>query len=171
MRLYLTRHAEPAETTGDSGLGEEGRKQAEMLANLFRQLVSDLEGLKIVSSDARRAHETAEMVCGALDVSLEELALFPAPVDLRPPTDPATMAKRLMGRLQRFHSQGSRTIIVVGHKPHLDEGLVWLLGDDAMEFPRDYGAVASLDCSETFDKNTGHLEWFVTPYMRPSKDS
>lgn len=165
MELYLVRHAKPVETTGDSGLGEEGRKQATMLANLFRKLVSDLEGLKIVSSNAQRANQTAKIICETLDLSLEELALFPSPIDLRPPSDPMTMKDRLMEKLRKLHSQGSRTIIVVGHWPSLSNGLAWLVGDDSIQFPQDYGAVASLDCSETFNKTTGHLEWFMTPYV------
>ncbi|MBM3242568.1 histidine-type phosphatase [Candidatus Poribacteria bacterium] len=165
MKLYLIRHAQPAETTGDARLSEAGRKQAEMLGNLFRQLMLDREVLKIVSSDAQRARETAEIVCGALEVPPEEIALFPAPIDNSPPADPVTMAERLMKRLQKFHSQGSQTIIVVGHFPYLSRGLALILGDDAMQFPKDYGAVASIDCPETSDGATGNLEWFVIPHV------
>ena len=125
----------------------------------------------MVSSDVQRAHETAKIICESLNISLEEIALFPAPIDNRPPTDPITINERFMERLRRFHSQGSRTIIVVGHWSYLSKGLAWLVGDDAMQFPRDYGAVASLNCSEAFDQTTGHLEWFLTPYVHPSENS
>ncbi len=163
MKLYLIRHAKPVDNTGDVGLGAEGGKQAEMLAILFRQLAPKRESLKIVSSNAQRARDTAMVICVAFNVPPEEIATFPAPIDSSPA---AELTDRLMQRLRMFHSQGHQTVIVIGHWEYLSKGLAWLVGNDVMQFPpQGYGAVASLDCSETFDKATGRLEWFVIPHV------
>jgi broad specificity phosphatase PhoE len=161
MRLYLIRHAKPAANSGDVGLGPDGGRQAAILAKLFQQLAPERATLQIVSSDLKRARETATVLCGALGVASEDVATFPAPIDSDPSFD---LADRMMKRLRLIRSQGKQTVLLVGHSDYLTKALAWLTGDDGALFPPlGYAAVACLDCQDSFDKATGVQAWFLVP--------
>jgi phosphohistidine phosphatase SixA len=162
MHLYLVRHACPREKTGDAPLGDEGIKQAELLGKLFATLNLRPESLRILSSTARRARETATLVCQGMGLP-DEVAIFPEPIDYQPGND---LRDRLMKRLIRITAEeGPSEVAVIGHYDYLPQSLAWLLKDDILRFPVEYGATVCLTCNPTFEQGAGVLEWLVVPAL------
>lgn len=68
--LLLLRHAEKARGFGDTGLTDDGRRQASELANEIALWVPH----QVVSSTLVRARETASIIAGRLSVTADECA-------------------------------------------------------------------------------------------------
>ena len=108
MNLYLIRHAHAEDTQPDGlrCLSQRGKRQVRALATFLRHSAA-FTPEEIWHSTLVRAQETAALLClGAkLDVPLREVA------GLAPEDDPRSIAHLL--------AQGSRSLALVGHEPHL----------------------------------------------------
>lgn len=163
MHLYLVRHAKPEANSGDSPLGTEGVEQASMLGELFKGLNPSHESLRLLSSSASRARQTAEAICDKLGISSEELGIFPAPIDNIPGMD---LSDRLMQRLRKITTdEGRNQIIVIGHWDYIGKAIALLIGDPAFKLQNIYGVVACLECQNTFMQGEGNLRWLVLPLV------
>ncbi len=79
MEILFARHAEPAWSVdglgqNDPGLTDRGRRQAALLADRLAPRRGDIDDLVVTS--ARRTHETAEPIAGALDLQPREAPLL-----------------------------------------------------------------------------------------------
>ena len=143
-------------------MGDEGIKQAELLGKLFATLKLHPESLRILSSTARRARETATLVCQGMGLP-DEVVIFPAPIDYQPGND---LRDRLMKRLIRIAAEeGPSEVLVIGHYDYLSKSLAWLMKNDILSFPGAYGATVCLACDLTFEQGAGVLEWLVVPAL------
>lgn len=159
--LYLIRHACPREMTGDAPLGDIGIKQAERLGKLFASLDLPPESRIIISSPLQRARQTAMLLCAGMGIA-DEVDIFPAPGI--PPS--ANLKERLMAHLVKITTEAGRSeLIVVGHFDYLSESLAWLVGYNALSFPRDYAMTACLACKTSFQQGDGALEWLIKPEL------
>lgn len=153
-RLVLIRHAK-AETRGadtpdiERKLTKVGRRSIKARFPLTMHLLSDLnsDDLRIWSSPAQRALQTADVVAETLDISNVEVheVLYPGDID--------AFVTEL--------AEATGTVVVVGHNPYIEE-LYLKVGGERQHF--DKGAVASLafDVSaEDILESTADLEWFV----------
>lgn len=75
MKLFLLRHAKDIEGYrggwSQIGLSEEGLMQAEMIANYISSVKNELNIKRIISSDLRRAVQTALPICEKLKLNIE----------------------------------------------------------------------------------------------------
>jgi serine/threonine-protein phosphatase PGAM5 len=74
MHLYLVRHGEyAADEVGDEilcqGLTERGKEQAAQTGDMLRSLVPASSPLKVVSSDFKRASDTARVIAERLELT------------------------------------------------------------------------------------------------------
>lgn len=125
--LLVLRHAksswkDPSLTDHDRPLNTRGQRAAPRMGQLLahRQLVPDV----VLSSTARRAHETATLVteaCGFHDEVETRPGLY-----LAAPSEWLTV----LGNV----SNHSQCVLVVGHNPGLEE-LVLLLGGEHQQMP------------------------------------
>jgi phosphohistidine phosphatase SixA len=166
MNLYLVRHATPETTTGDPSLGTKGKQEAATLAALFGRLNLAPDQIKLLTSPAWRAHETATVISGGLGLAPSALALFPTPPEVTP--DGALLNTRLMQRLAKVTTEEHRSqVIVVGHLPTLTQAFAWLVGHDRPAFPGAYATTACLQCAPTFAQGQGELQWLILPELLP----
>lgn len=160
MDLYLMRHAKPDGFSGDTSLGDEGKKQAKVLADLLDKLSMPRERVIIISSKFKRARGTAEIICEKLGVPLADIKTFPAPIDEIPN---ANFRERLLNRLKQIRMENARDIaIIVGHSDYLPEVTTWLTGS---QFNFSYGATAYLKVDDSLDQGSGNLQWLIIPEL------
>lgn len=105
MDMILWRHAEAENTTPDEGrvLTTRGRRQARAVAKWLREHVKGK--VRVVSSTALRAQQTAQALMNDFDIS-SDIAVGASPQDVL----------NLVG-----WPNGEGTVIVVGHQPTLGQ--------------------------------------------------
>ena len=164
MHLYLVRHARPENITDiDPPLGEEGIEEAKILGKFFAALELKPESLKVVSSTAKRAVQTATAICQGMGVADE---LFTWPTRQEEALGIEVVNSRLLEHLRTITGEEGRSeVIVVGHYPYLSKCLAWLVGNNALSFPGAYGTTVCLACDLTFGQGTGGLNWLVVPAL------
>jgi phosphohistidine phosphatase len=125
MDLLLWRHADAADGSPDLArpLTERGHGEARAVAGWLRKRLPS--GLRVLSSPARRARETAAALGLPVEV-LDELAPVAAPSAL------ITAAG---------WPDASHAVLIVGHQPTLGETAAALLGAAGREVPVRKGAV------------------------------
>jgi len=164
MRVYLLRHAEPADQSEDPPLGPAGLEQAKRLGALFGRLGIPREQAKIITSNALRARETAGFIGEAVGVSCEQWESFPPTGDSGATTD---LVEGLIKRLSEIAAdEGRDQLVVVGHLNYVPAAANRLMGFE-MKAPFFYGATACVDCHYNLELGCGRLLWFVTPDLFP----
>jgi phosphohistidine phosphatase len=155
MRLYLVRHAHATTHEEDPlrPLSERGRDVARKVARWLSDTLADTPGL-ILHSPLARSRETAMIIASELKAEdrLEE-------VDTLLPEDDPLDTLALLAR-------DERSILVVGHEPHLARlASLLLLGDrDRPLILLKKGAVC---CLKSFGQGEGPwiIEWSVKPRL------
>lgn len=165
MRVYLLRHAEPADQSQDTPLGPEGLQQAKRLGALFARLGMQREQTKIITSNALRARETAGLIGEALGVSCEDWECFPPAGDEGQTSDPVEGLLRLLAEIAA--DEGRDQLIVVGHLNYVPAAANRLMGFE-LKAPFFYGATVCVDCHHNLELGCGRLLWFVTPDLFPT---
>ena len=155
--LVLLRHAKAENgSTGlsdsDRALNDRGRKEAQAVGTFIRK--QDLALDLVLSSSAKRARETTELVLTSASLAVEvryDKGIYEAgPL-------------RLLDVVAQIENQHS-AILLVGHNPGTEE-LLQLLTDRAEHMTT--GTLAKIDLNvPTWSKVTeqkGILDWIVTP--------
>ena len=161
MELYLVRHApafqrDPDRWPKDSErpLTPEGEEEFRLAARGLARMVPRAD--VILSSPARRAWRTAEI--------LSELDSWPAPEPssvLRPGSRVASPEK---ATLALGDYADAKYVVVVGHKPRLQELAAYLLTgeDDGLEIKIRKGSVICIRFDGAPAPGTGKLRWLLT---------
>lgn len=157
LSLYVLRHAKAEEASAGIGdrartLKRRGRKNAALVGRTLAKLGEAPE--LVLSSDAARARETAELA--------REEGRWSAPIELRPAIYEAGV-ETLLGQLRSV--DGSvRRLMLVGHQPGLSLLIGELTGKEP-EFPT--AALARIDfVLEHWNElapRGGKLVWLATP--------
>jgi phosphohistidine phosphatase len=164
MKLYLVRHATATERVGgairtdaDRPLIDEGRKEAQIVAQAIRKM--GVKGDAFVTSPLVRARQTAEIfseVFGGKDKLHFAEALAPG-------GSVGELYKELKG-IKRADE-----IFLFGHMPdmtNLAATLLWC-GDD-FDMPFKKAGVCRIDIYDLPPTSPGTLKWFMTPKMAHS---
>ncbi len=116
MRAYLLRHgeAEPTHPDADRVLTSAGQKEIEKMAQTLR-FRPKLLPQRLWVSPLTRAQQTAELFCGIAGISLAPETRN----DLVPNANPARTARELQ--------KSGDSLLIVGHNPHLEILLSYLL--------------------------------------------
>jgi phosphohistidine phosphatase len=155
MDLLLWRHAEAADGRPDLArpLTERGHEQARAMAEwLHKRLPA---GMRVLSSPARRARETAEALGLPVEV-LDELAPDAAPAALIAAAG---------------WPDSGRAVLIVGHQPTLGETAAALLGSDGRELSVRKGAVLWLRSPRRKIRDAAKLVAVMEPQMLPKGDA
>lgn len=160
MKLVLVRHAIAEEREDFAQTGEpdekrpltmQGRKKMQRAALGLREVVEEIDVL--VSSPLVRAWQTAQIISDAFGDPP------PASVDaLIPDAEFDTFADWLT-RLD-----DARTVVAVGHEPHLSSLAAWMLTGNAhplFEFKK--GGAALLEFIDEIQPGAATLWWLLTP--------
>jgi phosphohistidine phosphatase len=158
MDLYLIRHADAkplgednVHEDADRALTETGHAQAKAVGAAFQRLGKKIN--LVVTSPLLRCRQTAEGIIGALDKPAPELLTC---------EELAPGGKRR--KLARFlRDQGAEVILLVGHRPDLNQYAAWLIGSKKVDINIDKAGVAYILCPEGPHKGGGTLTWLVTP--------
>jgi len=152
-RLLLMRHAksswkEPGISDHDQPLGKQGKGDAPWMGALLveKGLVPDL----IISSTAKRAHDTARLVaeaCGYEQAILLERELYLAP--------PGAYFQVLRSVEEEF-----QTVLMVGHNPGVEQTLAVLTGE-VDHFPTAAVAVVEVAGIKWREIGAGSTGWLV----------
>lgn len=159
MKLYLLRHA-IAEARSESGADEDRALTPKGRARMIRAA----QGLKkmrvrpevILTSPARRARETAEIVAARLDgVPVETMP------ELAAAKDPGSVVVALRAR------SDAKGLVIVGHQPGLGELASLLLSGSTSRLMLDLkkGSLACLDLELAGGAPRATLRWLVTPRL------
>ena len=157
--LLILRHAktQPDSPAGDPAreLTERGHRNAAAMGAYIHNLIGTPDA--IVTSDATRARQTAEIVASAVD--------FTAPLTVEPriyAADPET----LLAVLRRI-PDGVQTVIIVGHNPGFEELAAALAGNAEHEVRLPTSGLALLEFDvEGWDAvraGAGRLREIATP--------
>lgn len=152
VRVHLLRHAHAGdahEWVGDDDLRpltDKGRGQSRRLGAFL-----EAHGVRpdvIVSSPKVRAAQTAEIVAGALNMTVR------------------TDRRLAEGFGQRelwalLDEAGAREVMLVGHDPDFSDLLTYLL--DAARIPLRKGALATVELETKLGDGEGTLRWLVPP--------
>lgn len=149
MELYLVQHgkSKPKEDDPERSLTDEGRKEVELMAAYASRI--GVNPNLICHSGKLRAKQTAEFMAGALTPpeglkEIEGLA----------PMDDLAIAKEMV-------ETGERSVMLVGHLPHLSRLASILLAGDQEKEPiafRNSGIVALRRGERSWV-----IEWIVIP--------
>ena len=164
MDLYIVRHAAPAATSGDSDLGDVGRREAAQLGKLFARLGLPSGTVVVLSSPARRARQTAEAIGSALGLPAADIRTF-SPADRPPPPSPVATLRLLVERL----TAADEHVVLVGHFGVVNAVYGWLVGVSDAHF-QGYGTTAAVRCESSFAGGSGQLLWLVQPRLLPVPD-
>lgn len=150
--VWILRHAKAEDRAAsgrdaDRALTPEGRRRAGAVGRGLAALAPSIEA--VLTSPYRRARETAEAAAGALGIEevIESRSLEPS----RKPSEAAS----------ELAAKGWRSVLVVGHQPHLGSLVGFLaLGDAGQEMPLRKAGVAFVSWKPGA---TGRLEAFLPP--------
>ncbi|MBL8724999.1 MAG: phosphohistidine phosphatase SixA [Planctomycetes bacterium] len=140
MRIYLLRHgiAEDRAASGhdhDRALTEEGWRRLRKAARTWRALVP--KPAQVWVSPLRRARETAEVFCAALDAP---------PARVEPSLTPESGCQTVARLLEAEQIAGVDSIAVIGHEPHLGHLLGLLLtGQRHLPMPLKKGMLVAVE--------------------------
>lgn len=154
MELYLVQHGMAKSEAEDPsrGLTPEGRRDVERVAEFLAPLRLDLD--RIEHSEKLRARQTAEILATRLRPANGAQQV----TGLAPNDDVAPVSARLQ--------QESRSIMLVGHLPHLSRLVSRLLrlesNRDVVRFQM--GGIVRLDRSET---GQWMVRWVLPPELLP----
>jgi phosphohistidine phosphatase len=135
--LLILRHAkaQPDSASGDwaRDLAERGHRDASVIGDLIRERIGQPDA--IVSSDANRARQTAELVATAIE--------FAEPIAL----NHAVYAAELddLVAVVRGFPERAGTVLLVGHNPGLEALVAHLAGIDATEIRLPTAGLAHLE--------------------------
>jgi phosphohistidine phosphatase len=122
--LLILRHAkaQPDAPAGDHlrALTDRGRRDATTIGDHLHALVATPDGF--VTSDARRALQTAELAAAACD--------FAKPLTIEPAIYGADAAE--LAEIVRRLPDASACVVIVGHNPGLQDLVDLLSGDDGV---------------------------------------
>jgi phosphohistidine phosphatase len=155
MDVYLIRHAEAVEQSGDMAdedrpLTDAGRAQAQRLAAALPARGANIQRLFV--SPTVRTKQTAEPLIAAWGLNGE--AVVEAD-ELAPEGKPRKVAKRV-------NKQPATVVGLVGHRPDLNELAAWLIGDKLAQIALDKGGVALVRVEgEELEKEAGELIWLL----------
>jgi phosphohistidine phosphatase len=157
--LLILRHAkaQPDAPLGDHPreLTARGRRDAATIGAHLHALVGTPDA--IVTSDARRARQTAELVA--------EATSYAAPPTLESEVYGADLSTLL--RIVRRLPDEAGSVLLVGHNPGFEELTAALAGADATEVRLPTAGLAHLEFAATtwneVDRGTGRLVGLTTP--------
>jgi phosphohistidine phosphatase SixA len=157
VRLHLLRHAhagDPEEWDGDDAmrpLTNKGRRQSERLGRFLgeRGIRPDV----IASSPKVRALQTAEIVAGALDMTVR--------IDDR--LAGGFGKRELWGLLDEL---GAREPLLVGHDPDFTSLLLYLIDGAGIILRK--ATLATVDLATKLGDGEGQLRWLVPPDLLES---
>ena len=157
MKLYLVRHAIAEDRTRDvddfeRALTAAGRKKMERAVRGLAAL--GLEAERVLTSPARRARETAEIVANGLGA---------VPIEEMPELAPAASAHAVIHALQA--RDRSEALVLVGHEPGIGRlASLLLVGSPtslALHFKK--GGTLALEADLSRRSPRCVLEWFLAP--------
>ncbi len=155
MHLYILRHADaaPGHPDEERPLTEKGERDITRLCNVLKPKKA-IRAEEIWESPFLRARQTTDHFCRELDL---ELPRHSTPA-LKPDENPARFARNLL--------KEQKSILVVGHNPHLELLISFLLtgrSNGAMV----YFATGALACLENThirpDIGSCMLRWLISP--------
>ena len=146
MRVVLLRHgkAAPRDLLGaddpERPLVRKGLEQCRYVAELLRRTAA--MPTLVLSSDYRRAWETAEQVLNALGLAL--------PIHQDPRLRPEATSREIVERLeQALLSSAEERVLLVGHEPHLSSLAAALLGVPELVLTLKKGGLVEIDLRRT----------------------
>lgn len=156
MNFYLVRHATPKTRSGDPDLGPVGRVEAEKLGAAFAGLNLPVGSVAVLTSDAKRAHQTASAIAAALGVPEAAIRVYPG---ARPPLRPDRTF------LASFSALATEHVVFVGHWGSVNRLYGWLVGvaDDA--FSVDYATAAGVSFAPSDIPGKAKSLWLTTPAL------
>jgi phosphohistidine phosphatase SixA len=157
MRLYLLRHgeAEPTHPDADRKLTDKGIEEITRVAHGLA-IKKKHQPASLWVSPLRRAQQTADLFCREIGWDMEREIRE----DLVPGANPARVAREL--------THAGQSCILVGHNPHLEILLSYLLSgrSDGILILLNTGSIA---CVEFPQVGPSHgnciLRWVVSPKM------
>ncbi|MBK6765091.1 MAG: phosphohistidine phosphatase SixA [bacterium] len=158
MELILVRHglAVKRETPGyidaERPLTQEGIERMQKGARGLASLVDPPD--MIVSSPLLRAQQTAEILAVALQCN-HEVAEWEALLPDAPPS--AILA------LLRKQDRSGKSVILVGHEPHLSRCAAHLIGSEPLSFQFKKGGAGAFEFPSRLAQGAAVLKWFLTP--------
>ncbi len=160
MHLYLVRHGpaalrDPQRWPDDTArpLTPEGIRKSRSAAKGFALEVSHLD--RIVSSPARRAHQTAKLFGAAFDP--------PPGIELWEELAPGSPPAPILERLRRTARGPGAQVAVVGHQPGLEQLIGLALTGDGVPLSRfSKAGAASLEFPRAIRPGGARLGWLVT---------
>jgi phosphohistidine phosphatase len=162
VELYLVRHATAFQKDHDRWPHDKKRPLTPEGEEEFRLAVRGLARMVpradvILSSPARRAWHTAEI--------LSELDSWPAPEPLPVFAASPRRASPEKATLALEDYAEAKNVVVVGHKPRLQELAAYLLTgeDDGLEIKIRTGSVMCVRFDGVPAPGTGKLRWLLTP--------
>ncbi len=155
MDLLLWRHADAADGSPDLArpLTERGHGEARAVAGWLRKRLP--AGLRVLSSPARRARETA----AALGLPVEVLD------ELAPDAAPSTLIAAA------GWPDAPQAVLIVGHQPTLGETAAAILGAKGREVPVRKGAVLWIRSARQSVRDAPRLVAMMEPEMLSKGDA
>ncbi len=154
MLLYLLRHGDAIQTTASSDserpLSDLGKQQAAIVGSFLRS--TDVTVDKVISSPLVRAVDTATIVAECIHATSTEQTEYLVP---------GTRKAQLLDFLS---SDSPKSVLLVGHEPHLSETASLLLTETTnlrLEFKK--CALMCLLASDPVRQGHAMLQWFLTP--------
>ncbi len=150
MRLYLVQHGQAKTEAEDPqrSLTPKGENEVKSVANIAQKMT--LNPSKIYHSGKLRAEQTAAIVGGALDKSIET-AQGMAPLD-----DIQLWADKI--------NQSEKELMLVGHLPHLEKLTSHLITGDENIRPVLF-RFGAINCLEQKENKQWAIRWILTPEM------
>ncbi len=148
MRLYIVRHADAEDTSilhpqdFERPLTERSRIALEHAAYRMPDVLGPLD--RIISSPIHRARQTAEIIADGYD--------HDPMVEIRDELSGEASAAALTNMI--VNGMGHPQILMVGHKPNVDELLAYLVAPDEFRIitNMDPGCIAGVDVNTPFER-------------------
>jgi len=141
MEVYVVRHADAGSPDQKKypddrlrPLSAEGKIEMLRIAQGMRRLGIEFDA--IVDSGFVRARQTAECICDAYELNPANIRTMP---ELAPDVDPATTVAAVR-KLRGVHS-----VALVGHQPHVERFVGYLVGDPDLHLEYKKGGVCRVD--------------------------
>src|SRR5438105_6074996 len=154
MKLYLVRHGLTDRQGDDPALSAKGKSRLARAAEGLRKIKVSPE--LTLTSPARRARETADVIANALGAGHVEVLS-----ELAPGSDPTSV----LAALRPYSSM--KELVLVGHQPALGRLASMLLAGsvDSVEVDFKRGAVICLEGDLPAGQKRCKLAWFATARM------
>jgi phosphohistidine phosphatase len=159
-KLILVRHAktEPltdAENDFERRLKKRGCKDARLVSDYL--IGKDIKPGLIISSPARRALQTAQIMAGAFSLPESEIIEASFIYD-------GFSIERLIKKIEEL-AVGEDSLMVVGHNPDIALMAIQFAGDNLFNYPTAATSVISFSVSDWHEigRGKGKTELFITP--------